>query len=161
MGVLGRRPGIGLWVQDARRAGALDPQGWRYHNLAREHNALVAEKSLQFGAENAFFTPFHNTKTAFFCLPRQARDKHKAKQPLKKEVFSAGAPELAIKNASSATSDPVMTKAYTGLETTGCEGQSCKLTVSYDRVCNGNAGPPGPHGDKDWAFTMDIIVNAS
>jgi hypothetical protein len=71
MGVLGRRPGIGLWVQDARGAGALDPQGWRYHNLAREHNALVAEKSLQFGAENAFFnTISYHKRPSFVCQDR-------------------------------------------------------------------------------------------
>ena len=39
---------------------------------------------------------------------------------------------------------------------------TCKLTVSYDRVCNGgNAGPPGPHGTKDFAFTMEILVAPS
>ena len=46
------RPGIGLWVQDGR--GALDAQGWRFHNLAAEHNKLVSAKAQQFGvAEEA------------------------------------------------------------------------------------------------------------
>lgn len=115
------RPGIGLWVQDSRN-GLIDPHGWRFYNLALEHNKAVGnQKSLQFGK-----------------------------------------PEVAIENASSPTSLPAMTKAYTGLETQGCArpvgAQSCKVTVSYDRICNGNAGPPGPHGDKDYAFTMEFRV---
>ena len=117
------RPGIGLWVQDAN-TGLLDPGGWRFYNLAAEHNKAVKSDSLHFGA-----------------------------------------PEVAIENASSPTSSPVMTKAYTGLEVQGCDGpdvaQSCQVTVSYDRICNGNAGPPGPHGDKDYAFTMTFVVNVT
>ena len=109
------RPGIGLWVTDGR--GKIDPLGWRFYNLAAEHNKIVSDQTLQFGP-----------------------------------------PEVAISNASSPTSMPVMTKAYSGLEVQGCDGDSCKLTVSYDRVCNGNAGPPGPHGSKDHAFSMTFDV---
>jgi hypothetical protein len=32
------------------------------------------------------------------------------------------------------------------------------LSKGCARVCNGNAGPPGPHGTKDWAFTMDVTI---
>lgn len=75
------------------------------------------------------------------------------------------APELAVMNASSRTSNPVMTKAYTGLETVGCDESAgtCTLVVSYDRLANGNAGPdpgPGPHGAVDAAFTMRVTVRA-
>ena len=49
------------------------------------------------------------------------------------------APEIAVMNASSTPSTPALTKAYTGLETTGCdtadraEGSStCTLVVSYE-----------------------------
>ena len=114
------RPGIGLWVQDSR-TGSIDPVGWRFYNLASEHNKAVGDHSLHFGK-----------------------------------------PEVLIENASSPTSSPIMTKAYTGLETHGCDGpagaQSCEVTVSYDRICNGNAGPPGPHGDHDFSFTMAFSV---
>jgi hypothetical protein len=70
------------------------------------------------------------------------------------------APELAVANASSRASHPVMTKAYTGLETMGCDQGACTLVVSYDRLSNGNAGPdpPGPHGPADAAFTMRVTV---
>jgi hypothetical protein len=70
------------------------------------------------------------------------------------------APELAVSNASSRVSHPVMTKAYTGLETLGCDQEKCLLVVSYDRLSNGNAGPdpPGPHGLADAAFTMRVTV---
>ena len=61
------RPGIGLWITDGR--GAIDPKGWRFYNLAGEHNKRVSDPALQFGA-----------------------------------------PELAIVNASSPPSNPVMTK---------------------------------------------------
>ena len=90
------------------------------------------------------------------------------------------APELAVLNASSTPSSPMLTKAYTGLETTGCERErdgdgstaggwnngtlSCTLVVSYDRLANGNDGPdpgrPGPHGSRDAAFTMRVTVKA-
>lgn len=58
-----------------------------------------------------------------------------------------------------------MTKAYTGLETVGCDESAgtCTLVVSYDRLANGNAGPdpgPGPHGAVDAAFTMRVTVRA-
>ena len=61
------RPGIGLWITDGR--GTIDPKGWRFYNLAGEHNKKVSDPALQFGA-----------------------------------------PELAIVNASSPPSSPVMTK---------------------------------------------------
>jgi hypothetical protein len=82
------------------------------------------------------------------------------------------APEIAVLNASSTPSTPELTKAYTGLETTGCdtadraEGSStCTLVVSYDRLSNGDFGPdfPGhrpPHGSVDAAFTMRVTVKA-
>eukprot|EP00040_Diaphanoeca_grandis_P034842 m.217569 g.217569 ORF g.217569 m.217569 type:complete len:383 (+) comp33236_c10_seq1:146-1294(+) len=70
------------------------------------------------------------------------------------------APELAIVNASSPTSNPVMTKAYTGLTLMECEGESCQMVVTYDRLSNGNGGPdpPGPHGPVDAAFSMRFVV---
>ena len=34
------------------------------------------------------------------------------------------------------------------------------MVVSYDRLANGNAGPPGPHGDVDSSFTMSFVVKA-
>lgn len=37
-------------------------------------------------------------------------------------------------------------------------GSGCTAVVSYDRLCNGNEGPPGPHGAKDYAFTMQFTV---
>ena len=68
-------------------------------------------------------------------------------------------PEVNIENVSSKTSVPVMTKAYTGLEVQGCDGEGrCTLTVTYDRLCNSNDGPPGPYGKKDYAFSMEIYV---
>ena len=83
------------------------------------------------------------------------------------------APEIAVLNASSIPSTPALTKAYTGLETTGCdvtadraEGSStCTLVVSYDRLSNGDFGPdfpdhPPPHGSVDAAFTMRVAVKA-
>ena len=51
-------------------------------------------------------------------------------------------------------------QAYTGLELLGCTGKACQLVVSYDRLANGNAGPPGPHGDVDCSFTMSFVVKA-
>ena len=64
----------------------------------------------------------------------------------------------------------MLTKAYTGLETTGCgadaatggSSSACTLVVSYDRLANGNDGsePPGPHGSVDVAFTMRMAVTA-
>ena len=51
-------------------------------------------------------------------------------------------------------------QAYTGLELQGCTGTACLLVVSYDRLANGNAGPPGPHGDVDSSFTMSFVVKA-
>eukprot|EP01052_Picozoa_sp_SAG31_P013221 SAG31_NODE_791_length_12069_cov_22.664411_4_plen_1018_part_00 len=110
------RPGVALWLTDARH-GSVDPKDWRFYNLAAAHNAAVNDPQLQFGA-----------------------------------------PELAIKNASSPTSNPVMTKAYTGLELTACTSSSCRMVVSYDRLCNGNAGPPGPYGEVDHSFTMQFDV---
>jgi hypothetical protein len=75
------------------------------------------------------------------------------------------APELAVVNASSKPSYPALTKAYTGLETVGCDGDTgtCTVVVSYDRLANGNAGPdpPGPHGSLDAAFTMRVAVRAA
>ena len=109
------RPGIGLWVTDVR--GKIDPAGWRFYNLAAEHNKIVGDQALHFGSQ-----------------------------------------EVAITNASSPTYSPVMTNAYTGLEEQGCQGDNCKLTASYDRVCNGNAGLPGPHGTKDYAFSLTFDV---
>jgi len=76
------------------------------------------------------------------------------------------AAELAVANCSSTPSSPAATKAYTGLETMGCDdkiSKSCTLVVSYDRLANGNAGPdpgPGPHGAVDAAFTMRVTVKA-
>jgi hypothetical protein len=78
------------------------------------------------------------------------------------------APELAVVNAASKPSIPMLTKAYTGLTTTGCEEggdnntMACNLVVSYDRLANGNDGPdpPGPHGSVDAAFTMRVTVKA-
>lgn len=74
------------------------------------------------------------------------------------------APELAVTNASSKPSSPALTKAYTGLELTGCDtAGSCTLVVSYDRLANGDKGPdpgPGPHGLVDAAFTMRVTVKA-
>ena len=119
LAVTSGRPGIGLWLADARR-GAVSPTGWRFYNLAAAHNAAVSDPELQFGA-----------------------------------------PELAIINASSPASVPVMTKAYTGLELLGCTGSSCQMVVSYDRLCNGNAGPPGPHGKADHSFTMRVAVDVN
>ena len=71
--------------------------------------------------------------------------------------------EVAVTNASSKPSSPSLTKAYTGLETVGCDGEACTLVVSYDRLANGNKGPdpgPGPHGAVDAAFTMRVTVRA-
>jgi hypothetical protein len=75
------------------------------------------------------------------------------------------APELAVVNASSKPSYPALTKAYTGLETVGCdeyETTACMVVVSYDRLANGNSGPdpPGPNGSVDAAFTMRVTVKA-
>jgi hypothetical protein len=129
------RPGIGLWITDGR--GTIDPKGWRFYNLATAHNAAISDPELQFGA-----------------------------------------PELAIVNVSSQPSNPVMTKvsnrfallrlglykhhcflqAYTGLELQGCTDTQCQMIVSYDRLANGNAGPPGPHGKVDRSFTMQFVI---
>jgi hypothetical protein len=95
------------------------------------------------------------------------------------------APEIAVMNASSTPSTPALTKAYTGLETTGCDvtaddrahaedssssssssaSTTCTLVVSYDRLSNGDFGPdfpghPPPHGPVDAAFTMRVAVKA-
>lgn len=35
------RPGIGLWLADGRGALGPDPTGWKFHNLAQEHNRLL------------------------------------------------------------------------------------------------------------------------
>ena len=130
------RPGIGLWLADGRSAGAgPEPLSWRFHNLAREHNALAGAKG---PADPTILYP---------------------------------APELAVVNATSVTSTPPITKAYTGLAFVGCEAAAtskasnlsatgCTVVVSYDRLSNGNAGPdpPGPHGPVDAAFTMRVTV---
>ena len=82
-------------------------------------------------------------------------------QAVRDPALQFGMPEVNIRNVSSPTSSPVMTKAYTGLVVQECVGGSCGLTVSYDRVCNGNAGPPGKWGKKDYAFSMEFSVQVS
>jgi hypothetical protein len=97
------------------------------------------------------------TSWKFYNLARAHNDAVGGSNPA---VLYPG-PELGVVNASSTPSDPAMTKAYTGLETTGCVGTTCSLLVSYDRLSNGNRGPdpPGPHGPVDAAFTMQVVVS--
>ena len=107
----------------------------------------------------------------FHNLAREHNTLAGAKDPADPSILYP-APELAVVNASSVTSTPPITKAYTGLAFVGCEAAAatsktskvsaagCTVVVSYDRLSNGNAGPdpPGPHGPVDAAFTMRVTV---
>ena len=73
--------------------------------------------------------------------------------------FHFAATELAVVNASSPGTWPMQTKAYTGLVELGCEGDACKVLLTYDRLANGNDGPP-PDGSKaDAVFSMVVTVS--
>ncbi len=65
-------------------------------------------------------------------------------------------------NASSSTiSLPAETKAYTALDAMPCavDAVTCSVVVAYDRLANGNKGPPGPHGLYDRVFSMIIDIS--
>ena len=67
--------------------------------------------------------------------------------------------ELAVRNASSPGTWPMQTKAYVGMEVLGCEGAACDVMITYDRLANGNDGPPGPWGKVDAVFAMRVTVS--
>eukprot|EP01051_Picozoa_sp_SAG22_P002150 SAG22_NODE_94_length_20824_cov_230.693718_11_plen_1262_part_00 len=69
--------------------------------------------------------------------------------------------ELDVQNASSPGTWPMQTKAYVGMVVLGCEGKACSVLISYDRLANGNAGPPGPWGKVDAVFALKVTVTAS
>ena len=67
--------------------------------------------------------------------------------------------ELEVQNASSPGTWPMQTKAYVGMEVLGCEGAACDVLITYDRLANGNDGPPGPWGKVDAVFAMHVTVS--
>ena len=67
--------------------------------------------------------------------------------------------ELEVQNASSPGTWPMQTKAYLGMVLLECKSSTtCDLLLSYDRLANGNAGPPGPWGKVDAVFAMRVSV---
>ena len=71
--------------------------------------------------------------------------------------------ELDVRNVSSPGTWPPQTKAYIGMVLLGCGGgggggSECDLLLSYDRLANGNSGPPGPWGSVDAVFAMRVSV---
>ena len=78
------------------------------------------------------------------------------------------ATELAVRNASSPGTWPMQTKAYTGMVVLGCTDdddneekvgpRACSILVTYDRLANGNEGPPGPWGKVDAVFSMVVTL---
>ena len=104
---------------------------WEFHNLCAVHNQLLEPSS---GVQN---------RSAYLYQPT----------------------EVSVQNCSSPGTWPPQTKAYLGMvlldETEpSCRGGSCDLLIAYDRLANGNSGPPGPWGQVDAVFSMRVTVTA-
>ena len=65
--------------------------------------------------------------------------------------------DAAVQNASSPHYPGSATTAYTGLLALDDE----TLLVSYDRLANGWAGPPGSMGGSDGVFSMTVKITAA
>eukprot|EP01052_Picozoa_sp_SAG31_P020008 SAG31_NODE_1484_length_8160_cov_5.766778_6_plen_441_part_00 len=105
---------------------------WQFHNLCAVHNQLLELSNT--GVQN---------RSAYLYQPT----------------------EVSVQNHSSPGTWPAQTKAYMGMvvldETeAACRGSSCDLLIAYDRLANGNSGPPGPWGQVDAVFAMRITVTA-
>jgi hypothetical protein len=61
-----------------------------------------------------------------------------------------------------------LSKAYLGLYQLGCDGhdgaaagaRACSVLVMYDKLGNGDKPPPGPAGEFDQIFTMEVVFTA-
>ena len=105
---------------------------WEFHNLCAVHNRLMEPGSP--GIRNTSAYLYQQT-------------------------------EVSVENHSSPGTWPPQTKAYLGMvvldETeSACHGGSCDLLIAYDRLANGNSGPPGPWGPVDAVFSMRVTVTA-
>jgi hypothetical protein len=131
------RPGIGLWLADGRADAAAS-----------------ASASARGGpGPPPLAWKFYNLAREHNALMGSGADPDL--------LYPAG--DVNVINSTSKVPIPALTKAYTGLETIGCDNYgNCTLVVSYDRLANGNAGPdppPTPHGSADAAFTMRVTVH--
>lgn len=127
------RPGIGLWLSDGRSVGAgPEPLSWRFHNLAREHNALAGAKD----------------PSILYPAPELA------------VVNASSVPSTPPATKAYTGLAFVGCEAAATSKTSQTSAAGCTVAVSYDRLSNGNAGPdpPGPHGPVDAAFTMRVTV---
>lgn len=107
-----------------------DGEEWEFHNLCAVHNRLLDEGN----------TSVQN-HTAYLYQPT----------------------EISVRNHSSPGTWPPQTKAYLGMVVLDethltCRDGSCDLLIAYDRLANGNSGPPGPYGTFDAVFSMRVTV---
>jgi phospholipase C len=82
--------------------------------------------------------------------------------PQTADFFFNSTMQAKVNSSSSPIGLMPQTKAYTGLDALPCRpgARSCGVLVSYDRLANDNQGPPGPNGDYDRVFSMQVDVVA-
>ena len=132
--VVSGRPGLGLWVSTDPSGAA----GFRYYNLAQQHNALVNSSDLAYSsAVAAVATSQHDMRA----------------------VCSSHNPDFnSLCHGDCECAG--QTTSYTAAIELDTVGNRTELLVLYDRLAGGWQGPPGPYGRADFVFSMRVTISA-
>jgi len=123
-----------LWLASFRDHTGVGHAGlppWAFYNVAAEHNKQMAVTALRYPDIDAAVANVSSHDSSWIVNAANPKGSH--------------------------SMDSASSTAYTGLLALDNE----TLLLSYDRLANGWAGPPGRLGDSDYVFSMRVTIKPS